>query len=201
MVLESLDTLFYTSIFILPGFIINFIIESINPPKKHNEGIYFLKCIYLSIINCAIWSWLYKIIIFSEKLSVVCMFVLLVLLSIIGPILMGFAIAILKQKQIIDRALSIFKIRTIHSIPTAWDYYFSKQKSTFVIITLLDDTKLYGWYSANSFSSSEPEERDIYIEKAYKYVDENWDLDCQSGGFYIPKEQIKFIEFKKGEKE
>lgn len=91
-------------------------------------------------------------------------------------------------------------MKTIDATPIAWDYYFSKQKSSFIIVTLLDDTKLYGWYSADSFASSDTEERDIYVEKGYKYSDNNgWEEDKDSGGFYIPKNQIKYIEFKTGE--
>ena len=91
------------------------------------------------------------------------------------------------------------KIRTIHTTPTAWDYLFSKQESGFVIVTLIDDQKLYGWYSSQSFTSSDPDERDIFIEKGYRIDGEKWTLDEQSQGFYIAKDQIKVIEFKKGE--
>ena len=108
------------------------------------------------------------------------------------------------QKQIIlityltfiDRLLFKLKIKTIHSTPTAWDYFFSKQESSYVIVTLVDGTKLYGYYSLNSFTSSDPDERDMYIEKLY---DEEWNTDNEDAGAYIAKEQIKYIEFRKGE--
>lgn len=198
MSIDSFDVVFYTAVFILPGFIISNIIDLINPPKKFNEGKYFLKCLLLSIMNCAIWCWLYRIIIDCKDLSSLCHWILLVLVSLIGSTIIGIVIAVIKQKQIIDRLLYKLKVNTIHSTPTAWDYYFSKQESGFVIITLIDDSKLFGWYSSGSFTSSDPEERDIYVEKAYKVENEQWKLDEQSAGFYIPKDQIKVIEFKKG---
>ena len=78
---------------------------------------------------------------------------------------------------------------------------FSRQEASFVIVTIVDGTLLYGWYSSNSFSSSDQEERDLFIEKAYSVNKEGiWELDTQSEGFYIPKDQIKYIEFKKGAK-
>ncbi len=202
MTVDSFDIVFYTAVFVLPGFIMNSIIDATNPPKKYNEGIYFLKCIFLSIISCAIFSWLYAIVIECDKLATVLYWIILIAISTIGSSLLGFGIAIIKQKHTIDWLLSKMKIKTIHTTPTAWDYYFSSQKSSFIIVTLTDDTKLYGWYSTNSFTSSDSEERDIYIEKGYRYSDDNgWVEDKHSDGFYIPKEQIKYIEFKhQGEK-
>lgn len=198
MTVDSFDIVFYTAIFVLPGFVINSIIGFINPPKKHNDGIFLLKCIGYSLVSCAAWCWLYLIVIRSN-IHPVGRWLLLFIISLIGSSFIGFAIAIIKQHQIIDRMLWKIKIRTIHTTPTAWDYLFSKQESGFVIVTLIDDQKLYGWYSSQSFTSSDPDERDIFIEKGYRIDGEKWTLDEQSQGFYIAKDQIKVIEFKKGE--
>lgn len=199
MIIDSFDAIFYTAIFILPGFIVNSVIDTANPPQKQNEGIYLLKCIFFSLISCAIYSWLYKIVIDCEKISTSLHWILLIVISIAGSFFLGIAIAIIKQHQWLAWMLSKLKINTIHTTPTAWDYYFSKQKSSFVIITLLDDTKLYGWYSNNSFTSSDYEERDIFVEKGYIFENGNWEEDSESEGFYVAKDQIKLIEFKKGE--
>lgn len=200
MTIESIDIVFYTAVFVLPGFVINSIIDSMNPPKKHNDGIFLLKCIGFSIINCAVWSWLYKLVLQCNCLSTWLHWVCLVSISIIGSTVIGIIISIIRQFQVGDRILSKIKINTINSTPTAWDYLFSKQTSEFIIITLSDDTKLYGWYSSKSFTSSDPDERDIFVEKGYRISEDGlWEIDNQSAGFYIPKEQIKYIELKKGE--
>jgi len=57
-----------------------------------------------------------------------------------------------------------------HPVPTAWDYKFSNLGTRYVIIDLKDGSIIYGKYSNNSFSSSIPEERDIYIEEVYTYM-------------------------------
>lgn len=199
MTIDSFDIVFYTAIFVLPGFIINSIVDAMNPPKKYNDGIYLLKCIGFSLVSCGIWCWLYKFILECDKLNTVLYWVLLTLTSVIGSALLGVAVAIIKQFQCIERILSKLRINTIHTTPTAWDYMFFNQSEGFVIITLTDDTKLYGWYSSKSFASSDQEERDVFIERGYKISDNGaWSEDAQSGGFYIPKDQIKYIEFKKG---
>ena len=69
-----------------------------------------------------------------------------------------------------------------------------------IIVTLTDDTKIKGWFSTNSFASSDSEERDLYIEDLYyDEGEQGWIEDTDSNGIYISKDQIKFIEFKKGE--
>lgn len=199
MTVDSFEIVFYTAVFVLPGFIVNCIIDSINPPKKHNDGIFFLKCLGYSIISCAIWSWLYLILIKCDNLHYIVKWVLLVLISLIGSSIVGLVISVFKQKQIIKKILEKMNVNTIHTTPTAWDYIFSKQECSLVIITLLDDTQLYGWYSNDSFTSSDSDERDIFVELAYSYKNGKWTIDNESAGFYVPKDQIKYIEFKKGD--
>ena len=200
MTIDSFDIVFYTAIFVLPGFIINSIIDTMNPPKKHNDGIYLLKCIGLSLVSCGVWCWLYKIILECNKLSTLWHWILLSLTSVVGSALLGFVIALIKQSQCISWILSKLKINIMHATPTAWDYLFFNQGPAFIIVTLIDDTKLYGWYSSKSFTSSDQDERDIFVEIGYKLSkDGKWEEDTQSGGFYVPKDQIKYIEFKKGE--
>lgn len=200
MTIESFDMLFYTAIFVLPGFVINSIIDATNPPKRHNDGIYFLKCLLYSIIHCAIWSWAYSLILNHTFKHFTLYWISLVLLTLAGAAVMATLIVIIKQKNLIYKMLEKLKIRSIHSTPTAWDYIFSQQHSDYVIVTLTDDTKIKGWFSTNSFASSDSEERDLYIEDLYyDEGEQEWVEDADSNGIYISKDQIKFIEFKKGE--
>ncbi len=198
MTVDSLAVVFYTAIFVIPGFIVNRIIESTNPPRKHHDGVFFLRCLSYSIINCAVWSWLYHIIIKSSSISSTFRLVLFVAVSLFGASLIGIAIGIFRQNNLLEKLLSAMKIGTVHHTPAAWDYLFSKRKTAFVIITMVDDSKLFGWYGYSSFTSSDPEERDIYVEKAYQVEGNQWIPSKDDGGFYIPKDQIKCIELKTG---
>jgi hypothetical protein len=62
MTIDSLDVVFYTAIFIMPGFIIKSIIDTLNPPKKINDSIFFILCLAYSLVNCAVCSWAYVLI-------------------------------------------------------------------------------------------------------------------------------------------
>ncbi len=199
MLIESFDVVFYTAIFVLPGFIINGIILAFNPTKKVSEGVLLLKCLLYSIVHCALWSWMYKLIFgIASKYPKMYWFVL-VLTTIIAASILAVIISLIQQNQVIRKMLAFFKINIQHSIPTAWDYCFSRNKSNWLIVTLVDGSTIYGWFSTESFSSSDTEERDLYVEKIYSIDDNNTWIENESNeGIYIPKEQIKTIEFLKG---
>jgi len=200
MVIESLDIVFYTAIFVLPGFLMKCIIDATNPPRRHNDSVFFLKCLVFSIVNLSCFSWMYNLI--FEKLygKVFWFWFSLVVGAIITSCALALLLSYIKQKNIIKWFLDKLDIKCTHPIPTAWDYIFSMQRPNFVIVTLIDNTKVKGWYSGQSFASSDLEEHDIYIEKLF-YSDEKneWIEDSESDGIYISKDQIKYIEFKKGE--
>ena len=199
MSIESLDAVMLTAIFILPGFLMIGVMDSINPPKKRSEGVYFLKCLTLSIINCACWSWAYSFVLRKDFKQQFCYYLYIVLITVAGALVLAIIISIIEQRCIIKGLLSKLNVHFIHPVPTAWDYCFSNQQESFVIVTLTDGTQLFGWFSSNSFASSDADERDLFIEKGYKVgKDGKWFLDKESAGIYIPKDKIKFIELKKG---
>lgn len=200
MTIESLDVVLYTAVFILPGFIMCSIIDALNPEKKRLEGQILLRCLLLSIFSDACLSWYYSLMIKWENLREIeaLYWIVLVLGASFLSSLLAFAIALIKQKELIYRLLRKIGLNVVHPIQTAWDYVFSEEVPQFVIVTLAGDEKVYGWYSSQSFTSSDFEERDMYIEKTYTVGDDGiWNEDNESCGIYISKDQIKFIEFKK----
>ena len=55
MTIDSMEVVFYTCIFLLPGFIIKSVMDTLVPPAKHNDSKYFFSCLLYSIVNCANW--------------------------------------------------------------------------------------------------------------------------------------------------
>lgn len=198
MTIESFDIVFYTSIFILPGFIIKGIINVLTPPQKSGESVYFISCLAYSIINCALWSWIYKILYPLHESNSNLYWILLVLTTIVGALVIALCVGFIKQRQLINKIFNKIHIHYIDPTPTAWDYYFAKQEPIWVIVTLLDDSKVMGLFSESSFASSDSDERDIYIQEIYD-IDEKkkWIKNENSCGIYISKNQIKTIEFLK----
>ena len=58
-----------------------------------------------------------------------------------------------------------------HHIPTAWDFLFSKIKPAWVVVTLKNGNKIYGYLSQASYISSDAAERDIYISHTLRVLD------------------------------
>lgn len=82
--------------------------------------------------------------------------------------------------------LSNFCTKNIpHPIGKPWDYVFSKNEEYWVVVTLKNGKKIGGKYSVNSFSSSAPNEEQIYLE-------ETWVLN-ECDGFERPRKQSRGI--------
>ena len=198
MMYDSLAAVLYTALFLLPGYVIISIVNAFNPQARFNESKYFLKCLLYSFVNLGVWGWAYSIVLNKTVPKTSLQWLLLASVTLMGSALLGFIIGLIKQKMHLSRLLNYFGILTIHPTQSAWDYLFSKQESCYVIVTMEDDRIIRGWFSSNSFASSDPDNHDLYIEQCYG---EGWMEDSQSKGIYIPGDQIKYIEFKEGETE
>lgn len=195
MIYDSIDAAFYTALFILPGYVITSVVNGFNPQGRLNESKYFLKCLLYSLVNLGVWCWVYNIVLTTVSKSSL-QWLLLAAFTLFGAALLGLLIGVIKQKTPLSKLLNRLGISTIHPTVLAWDYLFSKQESYYIIVKMDDGKIVRGWFSSNSFASSDPDNHDLYIEQCYG---EGWSEDPQSRGIYIPGDQIKYIELKEGE--
>jgi uncharacterized membrane protein YhaH (DUF805 family) len=200
MTINSFDVVLYTSIFLLPGFFIKGVIGFLYPSKRSSDGLYFLSFLAYSLINYAVWGWAYVLVAPLHDTEPTLYWFLLVVITLIGATIVAFVVGLIKQKGLLSAIFNKLHlpINTINSMPTAWDYWFSKQQPAWVIVTLVNGEKVYGLFAQKSFAASEKDGRDIYIEKVYEYeADKPWIEVENSMGIYIPKEQINYIELLK----
>jgi len=205
MTIGSFDIVLYSALFLLPGFFMKNIIDSLNPAKKTSDNIAFLTCLMYSIINLAVWSWAY--VLATRLKGKMCLvdwvyWAILVAITLLGATVTSFVVGAIIQKRFVGWLGAKIRLNTIDPTDTAWDWLFAKRDVSQMIITLKDDSEICGWYAEQSFTSSDPNDRDIYIQYTYK-KDENgvYQTDPDSKGIYIPKDSIKYIELKqeKGE--
>ncbi len=118
-------------------------------------------------------------------------------LVFVGPIFLGLLLGINIQKDLVRRLLNRFGLYPVHAIPTAWDWKFSSMPEQWVLVTLKDGTRFAGFYGAQSFTSSSPDERDMYIQWVYDInEDGTLSLPDNERGVLISAGEIRTIEFR-----
>lgn len=200
MSIDSLNSLFFILAFIVPGFIFRFVYGKLVPIRYRNIEDSYLGFFTISMINYGIWSWLiywiYQTEYFKENpFNTGLMWLCIIFIS---PFILGMLWGVLTQKNIITNALGLIGLNTINPIPTSWDYKFSRtDEAVWVIITLKDKSIIAGLWSSDSFSSSDPSERDIYLEKVYTIPDSgSWEpAGDNNDGVLISGDEIKTVEF------
>ncbi|MGE3147784.1 MAG: DUF6338 family protein [Pseudorhodoplanes sp.] len=111
-----------------------------------------------------------------------------------GPSLFGLLLGLNAQKELTRRLLKRIGLNPVHVMPTAWDWKFGSMKEAWVLAVLKDGTKFAGFCGAGSFMSSDPKERDLYIQRVYE-LDENNIWHPRENGVLIAAGEIRTIEF------
>ena len=86
-------------------------------------------------------------------------------LIFVGPAALGLLLGVNIQKDLFRRMLQRCGLNLVHAIPTAWEWKFSSMPPQWVLVTLKDGTRFAGYCGPESFISSDPTERDMYIEQ------------------------------------
>ena len=117
------------------------------------------------------------------------------LLTLGGPAVFGALLGVNASKGWTRRLLSRFGLRLIHVMPTAWDWKFEGMTASWVLVTLKDGTRFAGFCGSESFMSSDPQDRDMYIQRVYDLdSDEKW-IDQGDKGLLVRGSEIRSTEF------
>jgi Family of unknown function (DUF6338) len=81
--------------------------------------------------------------------------------------------------------------------PTSWDYFFRKERAYWVWLTFKSGKVMAGLFGPNSFASSFPHKRDLYIEKLLRLDDEGKvvELIQNSAGALVTMDDLERIQF------
>ncbi len=117
-----------------------------------------------------------------------------VVVIVIFPALIGLFLGVNSQRGWLRRLMRSSGLNPVHEMPTAWDWKFGQQRDLWILVTLKDGIKFAGFFGAQSFVSSNPLERDMYIQWVYdRDEDDNWQIKSEKG-VYIPHSEIKTVE-------
>lgn len=189
------DTIFLIIAFFVPGYVM-FISRSqfvVEPLKNGQE--FLLKILGYSCLNYALSCWAVYLLL-SLPLSILFTALLWFVVLLVFPIIVGSLWGISVQKEWGYRLLRKFGLCPVHITPSAWDWKFGRMKDSYVLVTLKDGTKYAGWCGSNSFMSSDPRERDMYIEKMFDLSGDGkpWG-DRGSDSVLICSNEIRTVEF------
>jgi len=198
--LESATDLYFVVSVFVPGFIYNSVLASFVPRRGSTEKeALLLRWFTGTALNYGVCSPIIYGLVSGYLLndSPFWQGIIWLLILFVAPIAVALVSAYLSQKRATRWLASKLGLRSISPIPTGWDWIFGLEDPLFVLVTLKDGTKLVGFFGEDSMASSEPGQRDLYLEKAFTIPEEGpWVEVAGSRGIYIDGSQIAFIEFR-----
>jgi len=192
--LENIDSIYLAIGFLVPGLIVLFIraqfLTGTTPPHAQS----MLSYLTISVIYYAFVLPIIDFVLSFREQSYL-QFIAWFSLIFVGPVFFGLLLGVNIQKQIFRRILQSIGLNPVHVMPTAWDWKFGGMKEQWVLVTLKDDACIAGFCGAGSFISSDPDERDIYIELIYDIGEDNNWYPRGETSILIAHGEIKTVEF------
>ena len=111
------------------------------------------------------------------------------------PALIGCLIGLAARKEVTRQLLRRLRINPVHPIAAAWDWKFGDMAGAYVLVTIKDGGPIAGYCGDASFISSDPGERDLYLEKVYEIDEEGTWQDAGQRSMLIKADEVRFVEF------
>lgn len=165
---NSLEQLYLVLRFIVPGLIILFVRSQFVTGRRHSHSEEVLSYVTVSLIYYALIFPFVEFDSEKEGFGFRTSTGVWLLQVFVGPAALGFLLGVNIEKALFHRFLRVFHLNPVHGVPTAWDWKFKGIGRHWVLVTLKNGTIFAGFCSSNSSMSSDPNERDLYIEKVYE---------------------------------
>lgn len=191
---QSLDNLYMILGFLVPGLIVLFVRSQFITGRRPPHATVLLSYLTVSIIYYALALPLVDLVQSIQEPGYgksLAWFGLV----FVGPAIFGLFLGINIQKGLFRRFLKWIHLNPVHVMPTAWDWKFGGMGEQWVLVTLKDGTRFAGFCGEDSFMSSDPAERDIYIQWVYDIDDDNKWTPRGDNGVLITAGETSTIEF------
>lgn len=194
---EPFRSILLVAVFLVPGYIWH-VVESLF--VYHDQQIqwekFALRLLVRSTFVCAFFAdAMYRA---WENLDSVHFGVVTLELFFLVPAIAGFVSGLIQQKQWLTTLLSRcgFKLFGLNWESTAWNVLFSEPLHNWVIVTLKNGSRIYGYIGEGSVVSSDDKDRDLYISHILRRTTEgHLEFAEETNGIYISSNEISTIEF------
>lgn len=119
---------------------------------------------------------------------------LLLLLSLVVPSICGALSGLNARHGWLSSLFANLGLHTVHPIECAWDWHFSNCQESWVMIKLRDGTIWAGVLGTKSFLSSDPGERDLFLESVYCLKDDGTFGDAKDSSVWLSQSDIQSVE-------
>lgn len=192
--LRSFDDLYLILGFIVPGFVVLFVRSQFVTGRNLSHSAALLTYLTVSVVYYALVLPVVDLVPLIQQLSygkVLAWFTLI----LVGPAILGLLLGVNIQTDAFRRFLQWCRLNPSHAIPTAWEWKFRGMSEQWVLVTLKNGTRFAGFCGSGSFMSSDPVERDIYIERVYDIDDDNRWIPRGEKGLLVAAGEVQTIEF------
>ena len=197
--LQTANNLYPILLFLVPGFIILFVRSQFVTGRRPARSTTVLSYLIVSVIYYALAQLFIDLVLAAPTHGKGWTLAGWFALIVVGPAILGLVAGFNIQYDLLRRGLQRFGLNPVHVVPTAWDWKFGGMTPQWVLVTLKDGTRFAGFCGPESFMSSDPAERDIYIERIHDVDDGNkWlprDVNGIFNGVLIAAGEIQTIEF------
>lgn len=186
----SSQTLLVFVILVLPGFISMRVYSLIRPGDQTTLKDSIFEALAYGVMNFGMMFWLFQFAVQSDEVIIQGIFVAISL--VVAPILWPF---------LLDRALEFAARRGLlhYRYKTAWDDFFSRRNSCWLIVHLSDGRRVGGVFANKSYAT-------LYPTPGHLFIEELWEIDQETGefqgtspisqGLILKPEDYRFVEIK-----
>lgn len=116
-------------------------------------------------------------------------------LIFVAPAVLGFLLGLNVRKGWAKKLIKLLGLNTVHAVGSAWDWRFGDCNQCWVHVVLKDGTKWAGLLGEDSFLSSDPAERDMFIEKVFVAGDDGESWTPRNSSVWIAHGEVQSMEF------
>lgn len=201
------STLLALAYIVVPGFIIQEMMERMQPVRREHWNFYLLRVVFWGSLSYAFCELCTAII---EQIGYTPSDFAAVLLPVIKTFVVPPFIALLALLFMrwggMRRVLRFLRFRGILSpVPTAWDHEFHRRTvgyGAWIVVTLTDGRRIAGAFGRHSYAGEYQDGHDIFIQQSFTMGgDGSLKPVCDNDGVWIKGDQIALVEFLKVKEE